>query len=356
MAWALIDDMTDEAAALARVLTDGEFDVDVLKGGKALEHLSAAAFCWDGVLMDIDLQNESGFTQDGLSLAQLINTEQTRGKLSSFPIVRFSHERKVEEFVGTDSSSDDLFDWALNKEAVEHPDDLPFFRSTLLGLQNIYNTIDREIVLSEAVGLTVDQLGTYGHSSFSRGYETLDKAHLRARLVARLLMVPGILIDENLLALRLGIDQATSSGWPQLLDALTDSHYGGVACDFVSRWWARSVELWWEEELKPDDPLNSLNVAERHSLLSKRFADLSPLPLSEESPGDRPWRFCSLAQQETGALLPVDPEFGVPMRPRRPNEGWEDPIYASLGKASQNEGDARLDMGTLERLSKQFES
>ena len=156
-------------------------------------------------------------------------------------------------------------------------------------------------------------------------------------------------LRQGVLAARLGIDRKTSTGWDELTKALSEVAYTGLASKYFRRWWARGLEEWWSE-IAPDDPLAGTNITDRHAALSKRFKNLVPLQMRDDSPGQRPWRGCELTYEETGEFLPLDPSRAVRFRARMAISDWADPTYAALGPAIKHAEDPRLDAGDLKRL------
>lgn len=158
----------------------------------------------------------------------------------------------------------------------------------------------------------------------------------------------GMLIPEELLAIRLGVERS-SEGWPIVLEALKEIQYAGVAATHFHRWWARGLEIWWER-LGADRPLAAGTIKERYEVISSAFEGLLPLSMPADSLGERPWRVCELTMEESGTFLPLDPSRAVRIRPRMPNPEWLDPSYAALGPAIKHAEDPRLDQSDLRRL------
>lgn len=349
--WLLIDDSPQEAAAFAASLSIG----DVLKvapiGAKgAAAAISATNFSPSGVLMDVDLANEAGSQQTGPGMAQDIRVAQQKKALPSFPIVRFSLREKVLENIGHDSSSDDVFDLKIEKDGLSRPDARSAAQAKLIGVRELYDSLEEGAELLKILGLTEEQWCEWGSTSFQSDFDIGDRVHLKAAPLVRMITHPGLLISEDMLSVRLGVDQVNSKGWKILVEELAPYAYRGVANGCFTRWWARGIEDWWQEKVRADTPLAGSTIVQRIELLSAITADLVPLAMPKGSLGDRPWRYCLLSNDAQQQLIPVDPARAVKVRPRSTMPSWLDPLYAALGVALQNRDDPRLDKEDLKRL------
>ena len=131
-------------------------------------------------------------------------------------------------------------------------------------------------------------------------------------------------LGERLLAIRLGVDlEASGDAWNALKSALGQASYSGLGAEGFDRWWARGIEAFWFS-IDPESHPHQLTVSERASRLKTRpgLERVVALELSEESPGDRYWRVCTLSK-EKGRFLPLDPRYAVPRRqPCSGTLGW----------------------------------
>jgi hypothetical protein len=350
--WLLIDDSPDEAKAFAQNLAHGDLlPIEYISASAAAEALGSGTLKPAGVLMDVDLSNELGPQQTGPGMSQSIRVAQQTQSLPPFPLVRFSFLNKVLESIGRDSSSDDIFDLKIEKDGLSNSTVRDAARSKLVGVRQIYDALERgEQNLLSVVGLSEDHWNLWGSSAFQSDFEVADRVHLRAYPLIRLLIHPGLLIEEPILGLRLGVDARASPGWTALVETLSDFTFRGVAKDCFPRWWARGIEQWWQEKIGGTLPLAGTEIEQRVELLSKSFAKLVPLTMPKGSMGKRPWRYCLLSREQRYELIPVDPARGVKIKPRSPMPSWLDPLYASLGAALQNRDDPRLDKEDLKRL------
>lgn len=350
--WLLVDDSPDEAKAFAAGLSS----VDRL----AVEHISAAdastalgsgSLSAAGILMDVDLSNELGRQQTGPGMSQDIRVAQHKQTIPSFPVVRFSLRDKILENIGRDASSDDIFDLKIEKDGLSSDTLREAARRKLLGVQQVYEVLEQnDADLPSIVGLPADAWARWGSSSFQSDFELGDRTYLRASPLVRMLVHPGLLIDEAFLAFRLGVDRDESAGWAHLVESLAEYAYRGAAGDCFVRWWARGIEEWWQDKLGSEAPLAGCDVSRRVELLSQNFGNLVALTMPKGSLGARPWRYCLLTKEQRDEVIPVDPARAIKVRPRSPMPSWLDPLYASLGVALQNRDDPRLDKDDMKRL------
>ncbi len=242
--WYLVDDKPDEAEQFAHALSvKGMITVTPIRATDAEGRLDKGDFPTSGILMDVDLSSETGMRSTGPGMAQNIRVAQQRKLLSSFPIVRFSARARVLENIGHDSSSDDVFDLKIEKDGLSRSAKRDVVRNQLLGVSEVYSATQSEFDLSVFVNLDQKYWNIWGHLAFEREIANADRPHLKAGRIVRLLTHPGILIDEDLLAIRLGVDRHRSEGWPNLLAELSPIKYSGVAHGHFSRWWARGLEI-----------------------------------------------------------------------------------------------------------------
>lgn len=350
--WLLIDDSPEEAAAFATSLSkDDALKIVAMGAQEAAATINAGNFSPSGVLMDVDLSNEMGSQQSGPGMAQDIRVAQQKRAVPGFPIVRFSFRDKVIENIGHDSSSDDIFDLKIEKDGLSTPDARFAAQEKLIGVRQLYDALNVEGAdLLNILGLTEEQWYQWGSSAFQSDFDIGDRAHLKAGPLVRMLIHPGLLIDEDMLAVRLGVDLQNSKGWETLAGKLAPYTYRGVASECFPRWWARGIEDWWQEEIGADAPLAGCTIAQRTELLSAIVSDLVPLQMPKGSLGDRPWRYCLLSKEALQQFIPVDPARAVKVKPRSGMPPWLDPLYAALGVALQNRNDPRLDKEDLKRL------
>ena len=363
--WLFIDDEDEAAKAFAEKLAEGDQPVSVELTGpaSARDRLLTGATVPLGVLMDVDLSGTAGEHGTGLGIAQDIRAKQKAGEITDFPIVRFARPEPVAKNIGGDPASEDLFDLKIDKTEVAR--DRASVQRKLHGARGVYEDLfstssleDEE--LSQILGLAGAHYETWSHPALhSRLADGRQAAvHVVAGMILRYLIhSPGLLIDENLLAFRLGLDRAQSGeAWERLLGEFGDFTFRGAGHEAFTRWWARGLDAWWTGAMGSPS-LASLTITERHAKLQRvlQLENLSALTMPRGSPGERPWRLCSLSLEITEPqYVPVDPAVGVRLTPRIDPPIWVDPAYASFGVAVRNAHDLRLNRSDLDRLRLQI--
>lgn len=360
--WVFVDDSEEAAKAFAQALSEGDapIQVELVKPVDARATLLTNRNLPVGVLMDVDLSNDPGLLSTGPGIAQDIRVKQRKGELGDYPIVRFAGLENVRRNIGGDPTSDDLFDWKVMKEEVPRSG-APYIWAHLEGIRAVYGALStfgkraaRE-GLPRLLGLDQSEWERFGHPAFadrlvaSAGVAT----HVAAGVFLRsFLTVPGLLIDERLLAVRLGVDtEKCEAAWRLVVQSLS-FRYKGVAEAGFARWWARGLDEWWTDTIDRSCPLSSLTAEQRIQGLERiGFKGLAAIEMPKGSAGNRPWRFCCLSLEEyPPVFLPLDPAESIRLTSTTDFPPWVDPKYAALGPALQAKGDARLNDSDLKRL------
>jgi hypothetical protein len=364
MSWILIDDFPNDAGAYADHLARGSHPirVEVLLPDAAKELLLTQKVKPDGILMDVDLSYAEGERNSGPGLAQHIRVKQKARDVGEYPVVRFSYRDKVEKNVQGDPTSDDLFDLKIQKEEV--PKDRQSVQRRLLGISKVYaglateNPLTAE-TLGALLGIKQEQIDRWSHTAFNdRLLSSLQVAtHVAASAFMRgFIAQAGLLVGEEVLSFRLGVDRAASgNAWESLRDILP-FRYTGLASDEFARWWARGLDDWWYG-LNSEGSLAATAIGNRIDILNAKSGvnGLVPLQMPRGSAGDKPWRSCVLTLEEDPlAFIPVDPAEAVRLTPRDDLALWVDPLYAALGPALSSKDDLRLNRTDLERLRRKY--
>jgi hypothetical protein len=285
---------------------------------------------FNGLILDLKLDDKPNGNNKranfrGTSLAQEIRTRQKEGVLKSFPIVLFSTNEKTEQAL--EKSGKDLFDIFIDKQL----DDKAFtmFTTQLIDLPIGYNVLSDSAMTINNI-LKVDE--TIIDSRFVYEYDETKKSpvHIQSRfLITELLSKQGLLIDEDVLAARLGIDKSKSTDWPKLLELLTDAKYKGVFCNGWPRWWMHLIEKWWKEEINSNLYLRSTPAGERVEEI-KQTTELPQLVVAEKidkADSDEFWTICK------GHGLPLDPVDGLLIQGQDNLYSWQEPEYVSIDAA-----------------------
>lgn len=363
--WIFIDDQHDAAQSFADALThDSPIEVLVVDPADAKPRLLGAKESPAGVLMDVDLSSATGEHGTGPGIAQDIRVKQRAREIAEYPVVRFAGLEPIRRSIQGDPASDDLFDLKIPKEKLRE-NGASHIVGLLRGVSLVYLALGRignatDDSFLPLVGLSAQEWERLGHPAFSdRLLSALQVAtHVAAGTFVRSFLLPsGLLIDERLLAVRLGVNrEASGEQWFDLLESLPFA-YGGVGSDAFKRWWARGLDDWWYSTVGEDEPLSSLDAESRVKLLGERAGckNLISLSMPQGSAGTKPWRHCSLSlEEDPPRFVPLDPTESVRLTGRVDLPPWVDPAYAALGPALQARHDFRRNRSDLDRLRRKY--
>jgi hypothetical protein len=317
----------------------------------------------DGLLLDIALTNTTvdgePLAYDGIALAQQIRTLQTRGlrqdaeSLPEFPLIRFSKTDVIREYVGGDTTSDDLFDEKVDKSEVI--DDPAGVARRALSLAIDYPKVcayarseQSDEALANLLGCSPDFFSLLDARALVGFRRAGAPAHVLSRYVTGALLArPGPLVEEALLSVRLGIDSERSGDWAALRAGLERSKYRGAFAQGYERWWMPLLLDWWSEEIDADHAPYRLSAAERVKAIARKtgLGALIALPEDPDSPGLKFWHRCLRSD------LPVDPAFGFPLMGIWGQETWQDVDYLCLEEARRDSRNPRLRSAERSRLA-----
>lgn len=363
--WIFVDDQHDAAQSFADALSQhGQLEVLVVDPADAKKRLLTARESPAGVLMDVDLSNSPGEHGTGPGIAQDIRVKQRAGEIDEYPVVRFAGLEPIRKSIQGDPASDDLFDLKIPKENLRE-DGASRIVELLHGVSMVYHTLGSSGDAAEEsfltlVGLTCEDWERLGHPAFSdRLLSAMQIAtHVAAGVFIRSFLLPsGLLIDERLLAVRLGVNyEASKAPWARLVASLPFA-YTGTGSDAFKRWWSKGLDDWWFSLTGEDEPLSALSATRRVELLNGQASckDLIPLSMPHGSAGTKPWRQCSLSAEEAPPrFLPIDPAESIRLTGRVDLPPWVDPAYAALGPALQARNDFRRNRSDLVRLTRKY--
>jgi hypothetical protein len=359
--WIIVDDQISEAESFA-----ANFQRSAPTEGyawKALQAADAQQFLLSdsgdgiaGVLVDVDFSSDGKAIGTGLGLAQNLRAKQKnkKSKTLDYPLIRFANPDPVREFVGDDPASDDLFDLLISKVfARDHLDTVVLqARAARAVYDGLTDSPPADLAaFARFCGKEPAQFEVWGDPRLWQkvrlGLGESSATHVAAGSFFRSFLLPvGLLVDEDTLAIRLGVDIEKSPDWPTLRAALADAKYTGVGAEGFERWWARGIDSFWLG-VDDDEYLHQRNSEERVDRLRKISGDR----LAALQPPARYWRLCALSLRN-GECKAVDPARAVTLVQRSPQEPWIDPEQAAVEVAVMFRDDPRIDTDELARLTK----
>ncbi|MGN2614663.1 hypothetical protein [Aliivibrio fischeri] len=297
---------------------------------------------FDGFIIDqkLDAANEEGKTVDywGTSLAQNLRTEMIGGKIPSSPIVLLSNEDVFLKYYDADESAHNLFDFTFGKTQVSRCDKFASKASRIItALANAYSIARKQVmplVSSEATSKELlepllkwnDDIYQYTDKRFIDYVSS--KSHDLHILVSLLLNTfvrsAGILVTEEMLATKLGIDIDESSDWPRLLNEFESFKYNGVFSELKQRWWMSRIEDWWYDNGDGGQVLRALEAKERVEVIKEVMSLNSLAAIKPKYPNGKQsqkyWVNCIVSG------VPLDPYDAIIAK--KPDiMPWEQSVY-----------------------------
>lgn len=299
--------------------------------GEQLNFLKEKETDFDGIILDLkldDLPNANNIRADfrGTSLAQEIRTRQKEGLLKYFPIILFSANDKTQQAL--EKSGMDLFDIYIDKSKIDG-NAFSTFSPQLVEMSNGYKQLsDFSLSIMDIFKVEESQIDSRFISEFNDAKKS--PVHIQSRfLITEFLNKQGPLVNEEVLAARLGIDKNQSGDWNALLESLSSVKYKGVFCNGWSRWWMHLVEQWWNETIKSDTFLRSTPAKVRVEKI-KQVTQLNQLVEAkkiDKANSDEFWTICK------GYNRPLDPVDGLLIQGQDNLYSWQEPEYVSVDAA-----------------------
>ncbi len=306
----------------------------------------------DGLILDLRLDllyQDDDTTQDkanyrAATLAQEIRTRATEGDIPPFPIVLWSTNAKLRKSYDADDTSHNLFDLKSVKADIEEPAQARRVAKQLLSLVTGYARISR--LRKSASTAPFEYLGFSAEPVFldSRIYANLVSspeplpAHEYARFIIReLLESAGPLVNEWILAARLGIDLEKSPGFQEVVEKLfSNAAYNGPFGEGWPNWWFALVEDAWRTLPNCPGLLRSTPAEARVDLLKQvtgvtTIVAAAPALLSERATF---WTICH------ATLRPLDPRDGY-LIDKQPKYQWQDREYVSFSAILNKEAESK---------------
>ncbi len=264
----------------------------------------------------------------GQVLAQAIRTEQTTKdrRLVEFPLFLLTSDTKLQEYYNTDISSHDLFDHYFFKDnlAIDGSEYEKQIFSIIMSYEKIKNSFDENEKKYQLHYLL--DCEEYEIDIFNLNIDTMMSiSEISQFILKQIVLRNGILINEEILASRLGVDiEKSKEDWQSIKTILIEQNinYKGILSNGWLRWWGHRLIEWWDENFSK--PLISLNAEERVKRLKEKFNFnnlVSAQPI-EENLSTQFWTICQVYK------LPLDTSDGFLVN--KNYELWQDKEYVSL--------------------------
>lgn len=284
-------------------------------------------------LMDYRLTSKSGH-RDAPELVGRLRTQAKDGEKSiEAPIILISEESQL-RILRMPLEIQDQYDEVMSKkDFLENaPHSAELIRSFIEAYGIIRGNRDN---LATVLGIDEKDKNLLIDYRLEADYEKLKEDVFASSQLLYNFFVrsTGSLIDDRVLAARLGIDMDKSGySWDALKELLTKDgcHYEGVMHTAYSKWWMEKVRMWWEKTIPEKKSFRYEDAETRVELLNSKVglklvvADPIEKDMSHEF-----WNVC----MATGK--PLDPSDGYVCN-RRFKREWEEDDFISLKGALEN--------------------
>jgi len=235
----------------------------------------------------------------GADLAQTIRTSIKAGKgIKDLPIFLCSTDNLFMSYL--DRTSFDLFDRKLNKTLDFKTKEST--RKIFIEYSKAYEILLESDKIEDFIKKNIDEDEELNilKSEISKCHTSHEKIYLLDR---HFIAESGSLLDEKLLAVRLGIDIESSTYWHKFLnEVLHRFEYKGILSEVYDRWWNRDIIEFLRNELNIN--LKILDSSTRVELLKNHFSnyDLKPIPLLKDHEFSTYWYKCAISDQPLDIL------------------------------------------------------
>lgn len=295
--------------------------------GATIERINAVGA--NLIVMDFRLVEGGTSVFNAPPFAQYYRSLVTENPEKSIPIVLYSNDEKIKKFYFNDFTSQDLFDYTIEKEKFFVG--LERYSNIIKSLINSYSLVrtlqnDNPASLEELVSVPRQVKQAVDPRVFEQlaGSKYLHDTYMASNFILNQIVRPiGILIGEDVISARLGISKSSSS-WSDLLSQLEEFKYLGLFSDSYERWWAEGIEYWWKNTVKSTTRLRRLSSAERLASLREKFTSfqLDEVEGDHRSVAKRYWTICKLTS------IPVDPSDAFEVQTELSSSPWlEAPYY-----------------------------
>lgn len=281
----------------------------------------------DGILMDLRLDGE-GINRISVSatpIAQQIRTLAAQKEIPEYPIVLCSTLEKLNATYEADLTSHDLFDYIFTKTEYDRIKTATKMASLVNGYNlvrsskgDLYKLLDRQ--LPDKIDRRI----------FERFISNKDFGAFEflSFIIKEIFHHSGILIKENILAARLGVDiVASGDAWQKVLDSLsgTGAAYSGILSDGWKRYWADIINDFFKE-ISDGELLPILTAKERVSILESKLKikGLKAAVAIKYCSSSMFWTVCE------GDKKPLDPAEGYEVFESDELKSWQESKYMSF--------------------------
>lgn len=334
-----IDDFAEEShnpceSFASALMTQNFLNIEIIKPRKLedfTETLKQKYYGYDAYIIDLRLnenpKNPDDATYFAQTLAQTIRTGQNISSpyFHTFPLFLLTSDENYKAFYKGDLTSHDLFDLYYIKGKLADKGTL--YEKQIFSIINSYKVIpssfddnDKRYKLNQLLNCEEFEIDI-----FNLNIDEMESvSEVSQFILKQIILRNGIIINENVLASRLGIDSKISEDWEKLKLILSYNSilYTGVLSDGWDRWWSQRLIDWWEEQFST--PLIALNATDRVKLITEKFGlkNLKEAKPIEDNLSNQFWTICQVYK------TPLDTADGYLVN--KNYEMWQDKEYVSF--------------------------
>jgi hypothetical protein len=292
---------------------------------------------YDGLILDLNLEEMPNMHKvhslyKGSSLAQEIRNVSKAGEIKEIPIVLLSATINLNKYF--DKTNEDLFDLIISRDQLSNI--YIETRQKLLALADGYRLIEASKAESNYNNLfqhdlSQEDVRLQGEIKSIGEFPIHTVANF---IIKNLLNRTGVLISEEILATRLGINVDRSDDWPIVKKNLERYEYKGAFHVGWKRWWMSGIDNWWNFELHSEKSLRSIDASARIALIKSKLdlQGLSPIIKAEKSRSSKFWTNC------VGSGVAIDTIDGLAIANQDNLFPWQDRSYVSVEEALRPTG------------------
>lgn len=289
---------------------------------------------YDGIILDLRLDLNPAlnvkFSATGLA-QELKNRSAANEGIRDVPIILCSTDKNIREYYNRDTTGHDLFDYRFLKEARPNWEKIA---SKLQSISNGYNLLnENKSDLSKILHRDINTIDTRIIGRLIDSESIFPTHYYVQHILKEIIRNPGPLINENLLAARLGIDISSSPEWQTLIDSIfLDEKYNGIFSDGWSRWWSDLVIS--KFKIITGNRLSSLNAEKRveHLIKNTGLEKIVPAKPISNSISTNFWTICEYYK------MPLDPLEGFRILYKKDPKPWQEQQYLSFEAAAERHG------------------
>ena len=327
------DEVSENSQAFADGLSkNGLLEIDIIKPTnfeKLINEIVENQTKIDALILDLKLDgNQKGdrvasFTAPTLATGIKTKYFSENGINNAFPIFLISSISNLKKYYDSDTSSHDLFDYTIHKANIGKEGDK--YEFLISSITHAYKAIQENTTnFNDLLGLPADsEIPNKVFTTKFLSGEGTSISEISQYIFNEIISKSGVLIDESILAARLGINFEVSSDWLTLIEKLNEYKYSGIFKESFDRWWSNDVLNWWNSNFPRQ--LIQLTALERVNLIKEKFElpNLIEAQQIEKTTSSKFWTVCQAYK------LPLDPKDGFLLDGNLMHT-WQDKRYLSL--------------------------